>query len=1108
MKKNRVNQAYAILLFCLTANFLFSQDKLNYEPSINPLLKGEEYMGEGEYEMAFQQFDKVHEGDSMFFRYAVHLKMSALNNLEEYKKAKDIGDKYWYFRHELPTEFYLNYGTALDKLEEYDQAQKMYKSILEEYPTNYSLWYNLGISHLLEGDNEEAYATFKQTIEINPFYDRVHLAMAQLAFSEQQTAKGLMAVGMHLMHSITKRDNFAQLRYGDYMASSKYWADDDFSGSNELELEGNSNFETIDELIHNYVALRDKYKTTSKLEFPLIKQLHLIASQLKAEGPKEDDYWYETYGKFYVVMLDEKQFEGFSYLISSYAENAKIQKVVVKNEKELKEAYVWCSNYLSEQSKEADLSFMGLGETKVSRNSDNHHIELLGDFELINNGQNVVGDIKFYGAEGRMTAEGTFNEEGNKEGLWKYYHSNGRLKEKQITDNGDPIDTMYSYNPNGLLRLKVPYQNGKVDGNVLIFDNGVLSRTLPYKDGAIGSGEMVDYHTVGTEDIRLQVLDGKANGPFKSYYDSGEIYREGKQKDGDLIGERITYFKTGEISYKENFLDGVKDGEYVSYYFNGQLEAKGTYKEGNKVGKWEYFYRNGNKRSVESFDERGKENGLEINYTKQGWKLSEYTYNKGMIDSYKFFNQEGDILSQDERKAGELKYIAFYQNGLKSSEGNFNKEGKDGEWKFYNYNGSLDRIEKYKDGIRIGDYEKYFANGDLEIKYSFDENGNSNGYYRNYYRNGKLYRQGFLKDGERDGPWETYHRNGALKSSNFYNDFESQGFSTSYDIVGNPIRSVYYKDDLSEFTIYYDTAGVAFDTIMETPGKRKVELRRCETCPVFMTANVLNNAYHGEQVFIYPDGTLEAKGEVFNGGKEGPWKTYYSTGVVASEGAYMDGDRHGEWKFYFNDGTLRRKSNYKFGKLNGAYETYDESGVLDFKANYFAGDLHGEVSYYIGGKKEHSRIYNYGYIESYTFTDENGKEITKPMKNETAEISTYWKNGKLARKFSIQQGWFQGPYLKFFENGNKAEEQNYKDDLREGAFKEYYRNGKLKKEGTYEQGDVVGTFTTYYANGKKRTEEEYVQDQRHGKGTYYNSDGSIDRVITYINGNVIAIEKK
>jgi|GEM_PF-1760782 len=1108
MTKFSIKNLTVIALLCVVSLFSLAQDKIFYAPSYDILVKGQKYYEDDNYKLALDEYNKVYEGDSLYFEYAVHMKMAALNALEEYQKVKEIGDKYWYFRHDLPTEFYLNYGTALDELKEFDKAQDMYKSILKEYPMNYSLWYNLGISQYLEGDYKEAYLTFKKTIEINPFYDRVHLMMAKMAFFEKQTSKGLMAIGMYLMHSVNKRNNFAELGNGDYMASTKYWADEDFNGSNGLDLDGNAEFESIDQLVHNYVALREKYKIPSKLSFPLIKQLHLIATQLKEQGGNENDYWYKTYGKFYVELLNNNQFAGFSYLISNYVENEKMKAIVTKNAKVSEAAYSWANNYLTANSKEADLTFIGLGKTHVDRNSKLHYIDMSGNFELKNNDQMVVGDTKFYSSSGRMTSEGTFNENGKKEGLWKYYSNSGRLKEKQLMKNGEGADTAFVYQPNGLLNLKLPYKDNKIDGDVLIYENGILTRSIPYKAGVIGSGDYIEYYPIGTIKTKYAIIDGKGNGRGSYLYDSGETYREGTLKDGKLEGERITYFRTGAVSYKENFINDERDGEYISYYLDGQIEAKGQYKLGKKIGTWEYYLQNGNKRKVQNFDEDGKENGQETEYAKGGWKLSEHSFNKGIIDAYKYFNEKGEIISQGERKKGTLDFAAYYQNGVKSSEGTVGKLGSEGEWKFYSYNGSLEKIENYKDDKQVGEYKEFYPNGELEVGYKLNDEGNSEGYYQDNYRTKTLFSQGYLKENHNDGPWITYYKDKSVSSNRFYCNEELEGFYTIYDVMGRPSQSTYYKEGVNMFEIYYDTAGVAFDTVFQIPGKRKISLRRYADGPVFMTVDVLNNQYHGEQVFLYPDGSIEAKGNMFNGSRQGIWKTYHPNGQLYSEGNYISGDMDGEWKYYNEQGILTRRSHYEGNKRHGLDETFDDDGDIDFKANYYYGDLHGDVYYYVGKKQDHQRKYNYGYIESYTYIDKDGKEVTKEMTSETASITTYWKNGKKAREFTVNKGWFEGPYKKYYENGQLAEEETFLNDQDTGSDKNYFENGKLESEGQYDKGDRVGLFTTYYQNGHKRSEVHYVLDELQGEAIYYNMDGSVNRRVTYVDGNVISIQKK
>ncbi len=1106
MKLYLKHPIFLILFF--VSFYTVGQEKIFYGSSYDLLIKGESLYKNKEYKLALEQYANVHEGDSLYFRYAVHMKMAALNGLEEYEKVTEIGDKYWFFRHELPTEFYLNYGTALDKLKQFDKAQTMYESILEEYPLNYSLWYNLGVSYYLEGDMKEAYTTFQKTIEVNPFYDRVHFAMAQIAFSEQQTTKGLMAIGMYLLQSTEKRNNFVELRRGDNVSSTKYWEEESFTGTNGLDLGGNANYAEIDQLVHNYVALREKYKTPSKLSFPLVKQLHLIASRLKEQENDENDFWYRTYGKYYVELMNINKFAGFSYYISSFVENDKAKSIVVKNEKLAKDFYAWSYNYQLANSKEADLTFLGLGKTKVNRNSRDAYIDLLGDFKFINNNASIIGNAKFYGGSGRIVSEGTFNEKGNKDGVWKYYNTNGRLKEQQVLKDGVLGDTSYFYESNGLLSLKLPYVDGKVNGQVMVYDNGILTRTLPYKNDEFATGEFIEYYPIGTVSIRYNVINGKGSGNIEYLYDSGETYRKGILKDGDLNGERTTYFKTGELSYTENFLNDKRNGAYISYYQNGKLEIKGQYKLDNKIGTWEYYFQNGNKRMIQNFDEAGKENGQETEFTQNGIKLSEKTFIKGIVDSFKFFNDKGEVISQGDRKKGNLDYVAYYQNGVKSQEGRINKLGRDGEWKFYRYNGSLERIENFKNGVRVGAREDFYPNGDLEISYLLNEKGEAEGYYKEYYSTKSLFSQGYFKDDERDGRWLTYHKNKSLRKSQFYSGQKLQGFSIDYNVMNRPTQAMYYKDGIGMFEIFYDTAGVAFDTVFQTPGKKELVLKKCADCAVFMTVDVLNNRYHGNQTYFYPDGSIQSKGKMYNGLKNGLWSSYHENGKLAREGNYVSGNSHGEWKHYNDQGVLIRRSNYDNNELHGLYESYDDDGEIDFRANYFYGLLNDEVYYYVGKKQDHQRKYNYGYIESYTFTNQDGKVVTKEMKDETGNIVTYWKNGQKAREFSINKGWFEGVYNKYYENGQMAEQKTYVNDQLNGPFKNFYPTGQLESEGEYEHGFQVGKYTTYYPNGKKRLMLNYVMDEAHGIGVYYKKDGTIERTIHFFNGDVIQIQKK
>ena len=61
----------------------------------------------------------------------------------------------------------------------------------------------------------------------------------------------------------------------------------------------------------------------------------------------------------------------------------------------------------------------------------------------------------------------------------------------------------------------------------------------------------------------------------------------------------------------------------------------------------------------------------------------------------------------------------------------------------------------------------------------------------------------------------------------------------------------------------------------------------------------------------YPNGQLEAEGEVFQGEEIGLWKYYNENGSLSSEGMCKEGKKVGEWKFYKSDRTLLKIINYK-----------------------------------------------------------------------------------------------------------------------------------------------------------------------------------------------------
>ena len=45
----------------------------------------------------------------------------------------------------------------------------------------------------------------------------------------------------------------------------------------------------------------------------------------------------------------------------------------------------------------------------------------------------------------------------------------------------------------------------------------------------------------------VEIINGNLNGPFKEFYPSGMIKKEGEYKDDEIIGKPIEYFEDGGI---------------------------------------------------------------------------------------------------------------------------------------------------------------------------------------------------------------------------------------------------------------------------------------------------------------------------------------------------------------------------------------------------------------------------------------------------------------------------------------------------------------------------------------------------------------------------------
>lgn len=121
----------------------------------------------------------------------------------------------------------------------------------------------------------------------------------------------------------------------------------------------------------------------------------------------------------------------------------------------------------------------------------------------------------------------------------------------------------------------------------------------------------------------------------------------------------------------------------------------------------------------------------------------------------------------------------------------------------------------------------------------------------------------------------------------------------------------------------------------------------------------------------------------------------------------------------------------------------------------------------------------------------------------------YYPNGKKKSEIEYKRGRPSGSFKLFYENGNIEEEGEWTNRLYSGPFKRYYEDGTLEQEKTFdENGKAKGKVVYYYPNGKKELEFSSIDGKETGEATRYYPNGDIKEVISFDNGDALEFRDK
>lgn len=377
------------------------------------------------------------------------------------------------------------------------------------------------------------------------------------------------------------------------------------------------------------------------------------------------------------------------------------------------------------------------------------------------------------------------------------------------------------------------------------------------------------------------------------------------------------------------------------------------------------------------------------------------------------------------------KVTCRYEDGSKSSRGRVEDSGRTGMWKFWDDQGHLHHTAEFFHDTLNGRYVEYNLDKDVVVLGQFER-------------------------GLKDGVWRFYTDEGKMISENTFDNGKLNGRQTTWFANG----------DVREMLV-------------------------CENDMI-----VSRKAW-------YPGGRIRAVETYKNGLNEGTWFTYpeplnpADTFPVSSD-EYVDGQLHG-WHYAFLNGKKMEEIHYVNGEVDGYSTRWDEHGHVLCQENFTKGKRDGTCSYYDCHQVLRTISYKHGELHGVKCDyDRSGRLILATWYNTgyRDSVKTYYSNGVVAtrRVYAIgSSGIESSAYTEWNENGVKLLYGRYLGEQKYGEWYTYYTDGKKKSLTTYVNGAIQGPYTRWYANGNRMVEFIVLEDGSRVSQVAWNENGKMLR---------------
>ena len=478
---------------------------------------------------------------------------------------------------------------------------------------------------------------------------------------------------------------------------------------------------------------------------------------------------------------------------------------------------------------------------------------------------------------------------------------------------------------------------------VLCFSHEVFSQT-GYQAFTYPGGQ------VASEGI---LRDGRPDGLWKTYYESGQLKSIGKRTDFLLDSTWVFFSEAGDtsliVNYKkdlkngprftfgkddivmEPFVNDVRQGEGKRYDLKRHLIQTVIFKNGVEEGISPIFdttgllceiitYKKGfvmTREAINRYDREGKKHGYWKTFFDDWSVRTECYYRHGMRDGfYKEYDEKGNLKKivkyvndVEQVLESDMKPLVvqheYYPNGKVKREASFRDGKREGVWREFDEQGNVLNSQTYQKGVLVG-------------QGIVDTDGKRRGLYKEFYPDSTLRAEGVFVKGQRSGEWKFYYHNGQVQEIGCYKEGQPDGIWIWYYENGQKqIEEQFFKGTPNGPYKEFDSRGNTIVTGTYFDG--------------------MKNGKWTEEI-----GDMRTQGEYRNDKQVGEWVSYYDSGKMAFKGTFNAGYPDGEHFFYYQSGRLCEIQKYAAGVKHGDWKKYLETGELYFTVTYDQGK---EVKY-------------------------------------------------------------------------------------------------------------------------------------------------------------------